>query len=63
MSTALIIIGMAVVVAILCAGLYTLWKGGDISAQWSNKLMRMRIMAQAATIAVVLIALYFAGKH
>jgi hypothetical protein len=63
MGTALIVIGMAVTAAILGGGLYTLWKGGAVSAQWSNKLMRLRIVAQAATIVLVLIVLYFAGKH
>lgn len=63
MGTILIIICMAFVVAILGAGLYTLWKGGAVSAQWSNKLMRMRVLAQAITIALVLLVLYFARNH
>ena len=63
MGTILIIIGMAFVAAILAAGLYTLWKGGAVSAQWSNKLMRLRVLAQAVTILLVLIVLYFARNH
>ena len=63
MGTILIMICMAFVVAILGAGLYTLWKGGAVSAQWSNKLMRMRVLAQAITIALVLLVLYFARNH
>ena len=63
MGKILIIICMAFVVAILGAGLYTLWKGGAVSAQWSNKLMRMRVLAQAITIALVLLVLYFARNH
>jgi hypothetical protein len=63
MGKILIVICMAFVAAILGAGLYTLWKGGAVSAQWSNKLMRLRVLAQAVTILLVLLVLYFARNH
>ena len=56
----LIAICMLVVAAILGAGLYTLFKGGEVSATWSNRLMRWRVLAQAVTIVIVLIVLYIA---
>jgi uncharacterized protein HemY len=56
----LIAICMLVVASILGAGLYTLFKGGEVSANWSNRLMRWRVLAQAVTIVIVLIVLYMA---
>lgn len=56
----LIVIMMVIVAAILGAGFYTLIKGGEVSANWSNRLMRWRVLAQAVTIVIVLIVLYIA---
>jgi len=56
----LVAICMVVVASILGAGLYTLFKGGEVSAEWSNRLMRWRVLAQAITILIVLIVLYLA---
>jgi hypothetical protein len=53
-------IALAVVVAILVAGLSTLWIGGDTQRRWSNRLMRYRVLAQFIAIAIVLVVLYFA---
>ncbi|MEJ1967692.1 MAG: twin transmembrane helix small protein [Rhizomicrobium sp.] len=53
-------IAIAVVASILVAGLYTLFKGGEVSATWSNRLMRYRIAAQAVAIVIILLVLYFA---
>ena len=56
-------IALAVVVAILVAGLSTLWIGGDTQRRWSNRLMRYRVLAQFIAIAIVLVVLYFAKGH
>jgi len=57
-----LLVGIAVVVvfSILCAGLYTLWKGGDVSATWSNRLMRYRIAAQFVAIIIIMLVLFIA---
>ena len=55
-------IALALVVAILLAGLYTLWKGGDTAVSWSNRLMRLRVLAQFIAIIVIMAALYF-SRH
>jgi hypothetical protein len=55
-------IALAVVVAILLGGLYTLWKGGDVSVSWSNRLMRLRVLAQFLAIIVIMTVLYF-SRH
>ena len=49
-----------VVASILAAGLYTLFRGGDIAATWSNRLMRYRVLAQAIAILIIMVVLYFA---
>jgi hypothetical protein len=55
-------IAVAVVVCVLFAGLYTLWVGGDVSASWSNKLMRIRVLAQFLAIVLIMAVLYFTGR-
>jgi hypothetical protein len=56
-------VAIALVAAILIAGLYTLWAGGDVSRKWSNRLMRMRVLAQFIAILIILLILYVAGRH
>lgn len=49
--TALILLGGLVVMAI----------GGDVSKQWSNRLMRYRILAQAVAVLFIMGLLFFRG--
>jgi uncharacterized protein HemY len=53
-------IAIFVVASILVAGLYTLFRGGDVAATWSNRLMRYRVLAQAIAILIIMAVLYFA---
>ena len=59
-----ILVGVAVglVFLVLCAGLYTLWKGGDTARTWSNKLMRIRVLAQFLAI-IIIMAVLFLRQH
>ena len=63
--TAKIVVAIAVgvVACILMAGIYTLWAGGDVSRSWSNKLMRIRVLAQFVAILIILAVLYFGQGH
>ena len=63
MGKILVAVAMAVVVLVLCLGLYTLFKGGNVSRTWSNRLMRIRIVAQAVTILIVIAVVYFRHNH
>ena len=47
----LIVLALGVVTCILLAGLYTMFRGGNVSANWSNRLMRYRVLAQFVAIA------------
>jgi len=58
----LVAIAVAVVVLILLAGLFTLVVGGETSRNWSNRLMRLRVLAQFITILIIMAVLYFASN-
>jgi hypothetical protein len=55
-------VAVAVVVLILLAGLYTLVVGGETSANWSNRLMRLRVVAQFIAILIIMAVLYFSSN-
>jgi hypothetical protein len=48
---------------VLAAGIYALFRGGDFGRSWSNKLMRLRVVAQAIAIAVLMGALWWRSHH
>ena len=53
-----ILLGSVAIVLLL--GLYTLFKGGETSKKYSNKLMQLRVLLQfIAIIALVLLAYFF----
>ena len=56
-------VAVAIVFVVLCLGLYTLWRGGDTARSWSNKLMRIRVLAQAVAIVIIMAVLYFQQSH
>jgi heme/copper-type cytochrome/quinol oxidase subunit 2 len=59
MGKILIAVAVGIVFLVLCLGLYTLWKGGDTARTWSNKLMRIRVLAQFIAIIIIMTVLYF----
>jgi len=52
-------VAIGVVFIVLCLGLFTLWKGGNTALTWSNKLMRIRVLAQFIAIVVIMTMLWF----
>jgi len=60
---AAVIIACLAVLAVLMAGLYSMWRGGDFNRKWSNKLMRLRVMLQAVAIAIIMIGFLIARHH
>ena len=56
---ALIPVAIGVVFVVLAIGIYTMFRGGDVSRTWSNKMMRLRVVAQFAAILILCGALYF----
>ena len=47
------------VAIVLMLGLYTLFKGGDTSKKYSNKLMQLRVLLQFIAIIVLVAMAYF----
>ena len=58
----LVAVAVAVVVCVLLAGLYTLWAGGAVAATWSNRLMRIRVLAQFIAVIIIMAVLYFSSR-
>ena len=58
----LIPLGLAATAIVLAIGIYSLAKGGAFAKENSNKLMRLRVMAQAITIALMLLFLLLIGR-
>ena len=51
------------VTAVLALGIYALFRGGDFGRSYSNKLMRLRVLAQAIAIAVLMGAVWWRARH
>ena len=47
------------VAVVLLMGIYTLFKGGDTSKKYSNKLMQLRVLLQFIAIIVLVGMAYF----
>jgi hypothetical protein len=50
---------LVVVVAVLFVGIYALFRGGDFGRSYSNKLMRLRVVAQAVAILAIVAAVWW----
>ncbi len=57
----LIPFALAAVLLTLMAGIYTLFKGGDVSRSYSNKLMRLRVLLQFIAVMLMMAGLWFAS--
>ena len=58
----LIPLALAAVFITLCVGIYSLFRGGDFSRSWSNKLMRLRVLLQFGAILVLTAAVAWGGR-
>lgn len=58
----LIPVGLGATLLVLCVGIYSLAKGGAFAKEHSNKLMRLRVIAQGITIVLMLIFLVLIGR-
>ena len=47
------------VALVLVLGIYTLFKGGDTSKKYSNKLMQLRVLLQFFAVIVLVLMAYF----
>lgn len=58
----LIPVSLAAVLLTLIAGLYTLYRGGDVARSNSNKLMRLRVLMQFIAVIVLVAAFWWRTK-
>ena len=50
---------LGAVAIVLILGIYTLFKGGDTSKKYSNKLMQLRVKLQFFAVIVLVLMAYF----
>ena len=50
---------LGAVAIILILGIYTLFKGGDTSKKYSNKLMQLRVVLQFFAVIILVLMAYF----
>ena len=62
MGNFLVAVAVGIVFVVLCLGLCTLMKGGQTSATWSNKLMRIRVLAQFVAIIIIMVVVYLSQR-
>jgi putative flippase GtrA len=63
MGKVIVAVAVGLVACVLMAGLYTLWAGGDVARSWSNRLMRIRVLAQFVAILIIMTVLYLTSRH
>lgn len=56
----LVAIAIGIVVLVLAAGVSTLFVEGKKARTWSNRMMRIRVLAQFVAILIIMAVFYFA---
>jgi len=59
----LIPIALLVVFGVLCFGIFAMFRGGDFGRSWSNKAMRLRVVAQFVAVLILVAALWFKQQY
>ena len=58
----LVTLAVLAVAVVLAVGFYSFWRGGEFSRNYSNKLMRLRVLMQAVAVLIIMITLYMSGR-
>lgn len=58
----LIPLGLLATLIVLGVGIYSMAKGGAFAKEHSNRLMRLRVVAQGVTIVLMLLFLVLIGR-
>lgn len=58
----MVMVAVLAVFVVLCFGIFSLFRGGDFSRNYSNKLMRMRVVLQFVAICVIMLAIWLNGN-
>jgi hypothetical protein len=57
----LVPLALAAVAITLGFGIFSMFRGGEFSLKWSNKLMRLRVALQAVAILIIVLAIMSRG--
>ncbi|TGY90251.1 twin transmembrane helix small protein [Marinicauda algicola] len=57
----LLYIAMGIVLVILVAGIYALFRGGEFGRSWSNRLMRLRVLVQFIAVLIIVAIFWLRG--
>jgi hypothetical protein len=55
----LVPLSLFVVFVVLCGGVFALFRGGDFGRSWSNRMMRLRVLAQFVAVLILMGALWW----
>lgn len=58
----LIPVALTAVAVVLALGIFALFRGGDFGRSYSNKLMRLRVVAQALAVVVLVAAVWWRSQ-
>ena len=58
----LVPLALAATVVVLMLGLFSMARGGDFNAKWSNRLMRLRVFMQLLAILLIAAAVMFSQR-
>jgi uncharacterized membrane protein len=61
--TLLIPASLLAVTLTLGVGIYALFRGGDFGRSYSNKLMRLRVVLQAAAVLILVTAVWWRNTY
>ena len=59
----LALLAMFAVLVVLGMGFFSLARGGEFRAKWSNKLMRMRVLFQAIALVLLFLVAWLVHNH
>ena len=55
-------LSMLAVLGVLFWGIFTMARGGEYNAKWSNKIMRYRVVLQGIALVIFVVVLLMAGR-
>lgn len=58
----LIPLSLLAVTAALGVGIFALFRGGEFGRSYSNKLMRLRVVLQAAAVLILVVAVWWRSQ-
>jgi len=58
-----LMLSMLAVLGVLFWGVFSMARGGEYNAKWSNKIMRYRVLLQGIALIIFVVVLLMAGRN